>query len=105
MKETIFIICLGMLVACAAPSTITFKNGKVETASNYSISNKDGAYVPNIPDNWFTSAMKQIFDSIGPFLGPFVEFFGGKAVVPSITPTPTPVPTPAPAPVPVRPYP
>jgi hypothetical protein len=63
---------------CAAPSTITFKPDGVIFASNYTIKEvvKNGAvvnraYVPNIPDNWFTSAMKQVFESMGPFLDYF----------------------------------
>lgn len=97
MKILTILIFLAFLAACAAPSTLTFsKDGKVTSAANYTITTKDGAYVPYIPDNWFTSAMKQMLETIGPYLAMFKEFFGGQPF------TPTPAPTPAPAP---RPYP
>jgi hypothetical protein len=98
-SRIIILLALGFLIVwgCAAPSTISFKDGKPTHASNYTIKDPSGAaYVPNIPDNWFTSAMKQVFDS----LGPFVDYFKG-----TVSPIASVAPTPTSAPVSVRPYP
>ena len=98
MKTIIFIVALAFLVACANPSTITFDSkGRVTTATNYIIADPTRVCTPNIPDNWFTSAMKQMLDAVGPYLGMFSQFFTGKAVIPTSS-----IPTPQPAP---RPYP
>lgn len=86
MKLIILLILVAVFVlGCATPSTITFnEKGKVTSASNYTITEKNAAYVPYIPDNWFTSAMKQMMEAIAPYLGAFTDFFGGgKAIIPA----------------------
>lgn len=99
MKIIIFIVALAFLVACAAPSTLKFNDkGKLTDAQNYIIADQKAVYTPNIPDNWFTSAMKQMLDAVGPYLGMFKEFFGGgKTVISPVSPVPAP---PAPRPYP-----
>jgi hypothetical protein len=76
--------------------------GNILSMQNMSLATPNAVITPKIADNWFTGVMKDVMDSIGPYMAIFKGFLTSQPAAVVTNPVQNP---PAPSPPVIRPYP